>query len=147
MKKKIKLRDMTVEQYERWDFQCVDSPYNKYPFNLVMTCLYDHDCWIYHKDMFSDKFLNHEVEIEVPDILNKEEKEYLSAFIKPFRDKVISISRKIYTIIGSCLNYQITYFINIEVDKEFVIYGFQTQNNMYKHMELDKKYTLEELGL
>lgn len=153
MKKKIKLRDMTVEQwYNNKALLCElfgNGYCNDFIFQSIGGCeaSYNKKLWFNNKDFYSNRFLDLEIEIDIPNILNTEEKEYLSAFIKSFRDKVISISRKIYTITGSCLNYQTTYFIDIEVDKEFVICGFQIQNNMYEHMELDKKYTLEELGL
>lgn len=149
MKRKIKLRDLSKEQWDDYVNKCRNRNCSDCIF-WFGNCFYSNRkmSWINHKDLYSDKLLDQEVEIEVPDnILNKEEKEYLSAFIKSFKDKVISISKKIYTITGSCFNYQTTYFIDIQVDKEFVICGFQTQNNMYEHMELDKKYTLEELGL
>lgn len=153
MKKKIKVRDMTVEQwYNNKASLCklFGSGYcNDFIFQSIGGCeaSYNKKSWFNNKDFYNNKFLDLEIEIDIPNILNKEEKEYLSAFIKSFRDKVISISRKIYTITGSGLIYQTTYFIDIQVDKEFVICGFQIQNNMYEHMELDKEYTLKELGL
>ncbi len=90
MKKKIKLRDMTKEQ---WDanrnslckFKTMQSC-DECIFKWV-NCLKSSykELWIYHKDLYSDKFLDQEVEIEIPDILDKEEKEYLSFVIKPFK--------------------------------------------------------------
>ena len=75
------------------------------------------------------------------EILDKEEKEYLSAVIRPFKNKITYISKKqsqfesgreiivIYTNMrGGCLP------------------SFR-ENTMYKGMELNKNYTLEELGL
>lgn len=153
MKKKIKLRDMTVEQWYNNKALLCKLFGNRYCDNFIFqgiesyTASYDKNSGFNNKDFYTNKFLDLEIEIDIPNILNKEEKEYLSAFIKSFRDKVISISKKIYTITGSGLIYQTTYFIDIQVDKEFVICGFQIQNNMYEHMELDKEYTLEELGL
>lgn len=147
MKKKIKLRDMTAEQWDTYRSKCKGDCNNC--VCCFGNCFYSDrkTSWINHKDFYTSKFLDQEIEIDIPDILTKEEKWCLSAFIKSFRDKVISISKKIYTITGSGLIYQTTYFIDIQVDNEFVIYGFQIQNNMYEHMELDKKYTLEDLGL
>ena len=151
MKKKIKLRDLTPEQ---WDIinknEC---------FEIVecKNCLFDHvycgdsddaDAWINHKDLYSNKFLDQEVEIEVPDILIKEEKEYLRAVISPFRYKVLSIKKLIYF---GC--YHKGYFINIKVDNKFDLFGVQNvqlpyfQDDMYEKMEIDKEYTLEDLGL
>lgn len=73
-------------------------------------------------------------------ILDKQEKEYLSAVIKPWRDKVISITKR---------DYDIFEFIQIEVDGEE--YGVDLPNfeegTMYKGMELCREYSLEELGI
>lgn len=152
MKKKIKLRDMTPEQYQDYlNNRCAGGD-NCSNCVLAMVNCQDPECncsWINNKDFYSKKFLDQEVEIEMPDILTKEEKEYLSAVIRPFKDKVFSIKKLI--CFGS--NSYKTYFINIQVNNEFAILGFQTielpyfQDNMYEKMEIDKQYTLEELGL
>lgn len=74
-------------------------------------------------------------------ILDKEEKEYLEAVIRPFRDKVVSIS-KYNNLIGK------KEFITIAFqENEFVNFPFFKTNTMYKGMELNKEYTLDELGL
>lgn len=73
-------------------------------------------------------------------ILDEKEKEYLSAVIRPWRDKVISIAK---------CEYDIFEFIQIKIDGEE--YGLYLPNfeegTMYKGMELDREYTLEELGI
>lgn len=70
-------------------------------------------------------------------ILGKEEKEYLSAVIKPFRNRVSSISK------DGPLEY-----ITISLDDDdFAILPNFKEDTMYKGMTLGKKYTLEELGL
>ena len=70
-------------------------------------------------------------------ILDKEEKEYLSAVIKPFRDRVSSISK------DGPLEY-----IDISLDDDdFAILPNFEEGTMYKGMKLGKKYTLEELEL
>ena len=99
------------------------------------------------------------VEIEVPDILTKEEKEYLANVIKPFKDKVTSISKKqVANLINLGLGgavCRLGYYINIQVKDDFFASGFHQnielvrfeENTMYQGMEIDKQYTLEELGL
>ena len=78
------------------------------------------------------------IKVEQP-ILDEKEKEYLSAVIKPFRDKVISISKK-------SANYG--EFIDILIDEAEDIYlPYFKPNSMYKGMKLYKDYTLKELGL
>lgn len=73
-------------------------------------------------------------------ILDDKEKEYLSAVIKPF--KIEGIAKK---------QNDIDEYICIYVIKEYytdvVILPYFKKGTMYKGMELDKEYTLEELGL
>lgn len=74
------------------------------------------------------------------EILDEVEKEYLSSVIKPFRNRVKYIKKRI-----------------IPFSKEYLIISLATlediclpcfdKGTMYKGMEQDKKYTLEELGL
>lgn len=85
--------------------------------------------------------------IKIPKpILDKKEKEYLSAVIKPFRDKVISIANFYEESIDNN-------FIEIEVkqnycnENQYVSFPYFKKGTMYKGMEEYKKYTLEELGL
>ena len=72
MKRKIKLRDMTKEDYEKWvdktcgGMSCEDCVFNK------AQCVKPSNgtSWVNNKDFYSDKFLDQEVEIETPDILD-----------------------------------------------------------------------------
>ena len=74
-------------------------------------------------------------------ILDDAEKEYLSAVIKPFRKK-ISCIRKTKDP-RKCENY-----IKIECcDGDLMHFPNLSNDAMYKGMKLDRKYTLEELGL
>lgn len=72
------------------------------------------------------------------EILDDIEKEYLRAVIKPFRDKVKYI-KKNHSNIGE--------YITICAIGEFVNFPYFKKGKMYKGMEVDKKYSLEELGL
>lgn len=81
--------------------------------------------------------------VKIPkQILDEKEKEYLSAVIKPFRDSVVAIIKSQYDDYYE--------FIQIEVNQEMYEYvnlpNFK-KGVMYKGMEIDKGYTLEELGL
>ena len=70
-------------------------------------------------------------------ILDDVEKEYLSSVIKPFRDRVSSISK------DGPLEY-----ITISLDgDDFAILPNFEEGTMYKGMETNRRYTLEELGL
>ena len=77
-------------------------------------------------------------------ILNEKEKEYLSAVIKPFRDKVISIRCNSTADNYNCI------VITIKQDgfsKEFINLPYFKKGSMYNGMQYVKDYTLEELGL
>lgn len=87
------------------------------------------------------KFLSWLEEEYVPDILTDKEKDYLSAIIKPWKNKIKFIEkfedtydkeRILIWIIGDCRNIYLPQF---------------EKGKMYKGMELDKNYTLEDLGL
>ncbi len=74
-------------------------------------------------------------------ILDEVEKKYLSDLIRPFRDKVRYIR---------LINYvnTIKQFISIEIKGDSSIYfPLFKKGTMYKGMEVDKNYSLEDLGL
>lgn len=74
-------------------------------------------------------------------LLDKEEKEYLESLLKPFKNKITNISKEKYTD-G---NYYI--YVNIGYADTLVFPNFPRNSKMYVGMELNKKYTLKELGL
>lgn len=74
-------------------------------------------------------------------LLDKVEKEYLEAVLKPFKNKITNISKEKYTD-G---NYYI--YVNIGYVDALVFPNFPQNSKMYAGMELNKKYTLKELGL
>ena len=74
-------------------------------------------------------------------ILDDVEREYLSAVIKPFRKKILCIRKSKDPRKGK--NY-----IKIEFcDGDRMFFPNLSNDEMYKGMELDRNYTLEELGL
>ena len=82
-------------------------------------------------------------------VLDEEEKKYLSAVIKPFRDQVIYI-KKIDMYLGR--NKYDEYILGELSNKDDVVVDtfalpYFPKGSMYKGMETNKKYTLEELGL
>ncbi len=85
--------------------------------------------------------LNDKVEI-IEEILDAKEKEYLSNVIRPFR---VDYIKKRKTAIGQeCIEIR-TYDVN---DFHYTItFPNFKENTMYKNMEADKGYSLEELGL
>lgn len=146
MKREIKLRDMTKEQWDSYKrnvcmWLCIDCPI-KAGKCFVSTNEYS---WFNNKDMYSNKFLDQKVEIEIPDILDEAEKRYLRAVIRPFRNKIIYIKKV------KCANNN--YFISIKISSEIsssrdekILFPW-FQNEMYVGMKDDKEYTLEELDL
>lgn len=150
------MRDVTPEEYEKYKQKlCTrgDSEYCKECMFRNVRCRIPSlspTSWILHKDLYSDKFLDQEIEVEVPEskILTKEEKEYLKAVIKPFRERIKFIKKSFFTCGYS--------YIYIEIDAQGMIPGFDFDSiylpvledtKMYKGMELEKKYTLKELEL
>ena len=111
-------------------------------------CYYDYRAqnWFYSTNSFERLVLGYDEIIKLPKpILDDIEKEYLSAVIKPFRDKVFTVSKQIY---GDAHYIQIrmsTLYRNT-VYEFFNLPSFKPET-MYKGMELNKEYTLEELGL
>ena len=96
--------------------------------------------------MFSDKFLNQEIEIEGPDILDEQEKKYLRAVIKPFRDRVISISKYFY-VFDNAYAIDIYVMSSVGIFEKEIIRLPLFRNEMYKGMAKNKVYTLEDLDL
>ena len=67
-KKKVKLRDLTADQYRKWKnknctkYDCSkDCPFQK--VKCYCSCKIN-DVWYLNKDLYSDKFLNQEIEVE-----------------------------------------------------------------------------------
>ena len=149
MKRKIKLRDLTKEQWDKHIVSLCKLNKGKNCDNCIFQWVCCEDSilrasWINHKEMYNDKFLDQEVEIDIPDILDEEEKRYLSAVIKPFRYRVVSIAK---------IGYNDRYFISIRIQSKFTLSKMEHTDlpifntDMYKGMENNKDYTLEELGL
>lgn len=102
------------------------------------------------KETFNEKAIARIVKIERPvqykiiyeapkQILDKEEKEYLEAVIRPFRNKVETIGKH-------PLGIEANIWITVRNDDPIVLPLFP-RYTMYKGMEPCKEYTLKELGL
>ena len=75
-------------------------------------------------------------------ILDDVEKEYLQAVIKPFRNKIKYIAK------FKCAYSENKRYIHIGFDKDdSLTFPYFKADSMYKGMELNKAYTLKELGL
>lgn len=104
--------------------------------------LIENECDIYNRLYFLDKL---EYEKYNP-ILNDGERAYLKSVIMPFKNRVIEIAK--IRLISRIWDY-----ISIKVkslrgnDVEFIELPIFKVNSMYKGMEENKAYTLEELDL
>lgn len=64
-KKKIKLKDLTFEQYKKWgEKNCHSSNCKECIFHTVSCGKWRDNCWIKNKDLYNEKFLNQEIELE-----------------------------------------------------------------------------------
>lgn len=77
------------------------------------------------------------------EILDEAEKRYLSNVIRPFRDKVEYICKYHHTSVTN-KEFICICFLN---SNGLMLLPYFKEHSMYKGMELDKNYTLEELGL
>lgn len=63
--RKVKLRYLTPEQYKKWDVKnCGRTGCRDCLFRRVECDTCHENVWYLHKDLFSDKFLDQEIEIE-----------------------------------------------------------------------------------
>lgn len=93
---------------------------------------------IFHSIHFDDKEPVRLEDIVHPQILDDAEKRYLSAVIRPFRDKVKYIKK----VDCACEEY-----IHIQLNRDWTILPHFRTGTMYKGMKPDHAYSLEELGL
>ena len=109
-------------------------------------------CWFddfqqWYASYYIDELLTGESKIiKLPKpILDEKEKDYLSAVIKPFRDRVISI-RKYRFNQDEYIGMYIKYYAETDENEMITLPVFK-EGTMYKGMETNRRYTLEELGL
>lgn len=85
--------------------------------------------------------VKYEIVFEREEILDEIEKRYLTEVIRPFRRRIQFIQkRKEITEINP-------YIRIVCEDNDKLVFPYITDNSMYKGMEVNKKYTLKELGL
>ena len=149
MKITKKLRDVTKEEFKKWiENNCKKCETCEDCIFVAVDCFGTSKTnWTMHKEIFNDSFLNQTIEIEMPEILDKKEKEYLSAVIKPFRDKVTNIKKEFWATPKR--KYIVIEYREDKGDRILVSLCFPDLPNdeMYKGMEDNRPYTLEELGL
>ena len=148
---KKKLKDLTFEEFAEWARKnCSNISCSSCIFCNVKCVVGNSKCWVNHKGLYSDKFLDQEIEIET-DILSEKEKEYLKSIIRPFKDRVECIEKKISMNCTGSTFYYITIatksVVNDNIMEITALPYFNLESKMYEGMELNKEYTLKELGL
>lgn len=154
MKQKIKLRDLTKEQFERWMkdncghaeyVDCVDCPF------FFSNCVVDEKkSWVKNKDLYSDKFLDQEIEIEVRDndetLLTTEEKTYLENVLKPYKSRIIYIKKQTIGRNWAEINLKIESIIAERLVDIISLPAFE-KDKYYKNLEVNRPYIIEDLEL
>ena len=107
-------------------------------------------CEVLNDDHAIDEYKLLDWLCEEHQILDKEEKEYLSAVIRPFAYRIVDIM-KIKDWIDEDSNFEVLEIAlklpGENPDMEFVHLPYFDKGTMYKGMELNKEYTLKDLGL
>ena len=80
-------------------------------------------------------------------ILDDIEKEYLSAMIKPFRNRIIYIMKTYEDDQSEFLEIRSKHYDANKIGDELIMLPSFKKGTMYKCMRTDKEYTLKELGL
>ena len=127
-----------VKLYEDFRIKAINEMIFEKKFFLTEYGLFSEDSTVPISTILND-ILNGQYKIvKLPFALTKEEKDYLSEVIKPFRDKIEYIKRLTFDSVDS---------IQMITDKGITAVLFFETDTRYKNMEPDREYTLAELGL
>ena len=132
-----------IEKYENEISKLINRDYKlSCAIATVSGIKHSHKCNIRCIDCQKECFEWLNQEYKEP-ILDDVEREYLSAVIKPFRNKVKNIVK--ISEIGKSKEQYIRIVLG---ELDFMNFpNFNKNTGMYKGMEADKLYSLEELGL
>lgn len=127
-----------VKLYEDFRIKAINEMIFEKKFFLTEYGLFSEDSTVPISTILND-ILNGQYKIvKLPLALTKEEKDYLSEVVKPFRDKIEYIKRLTSDSWDS---------IQMITDKGVTAVLFFETDTRYKNMEPDREYTLAELGL
>ena len=127
-----------VKLYEDFRIKAINDMIFEKKFFLTEYGLFSEDSTVPISTILND-ILNGQYKIvKLPFALTKEEKDYLSEVVKPFRDKIEYIKRLTFDSVDS---------IQMITDKGITAVLFFETDTRYKNMEPDREYTLAELGL
>lgn len=118
---------------------CKNEGYWLWPSNAESEIVSGKSAPLFQNIKWEDEVSTYIEDIVKPQILNEPERQYLSAVIKPFRDRVRSITK------NPKLNGKEEYIV-IDIGFQMFFPDFKS-NAMYKGMDLGKEYKPEELGL
>lgn len=143
-----KYKDEILHEY---DTQCFRVEHNNF-FKILNDIYFEHkfNQPISEETVDVPTLVNWFCEEYKEPILNKKEKEYLSNVIRPFRERIISIAKleDYYDDNSPFESIEIKTNTPIkEYGVDYVSLPYFVKNTMYKEMELNKEYTLKELGL
>lgn len=127
-----------VKLYEDFRIKAINEMIFEKKYFLTYYGLFSEDSTVPISTILND-ILNGQYKIvKLPFALTKEEKDYLSEVIKPFRDKIEYIKRLTFDTYDS---------IQVITEKGLTAVLFFETDTRYKNMEPDREYTLAELGL
>lgn len=103
--------------------------------------------WFYSSKTLDKLLLGYDEIIKLPKpILDEKEKEYLSNVIKPFRNKAIYIIKR-DGVMGEYIAIHLERYTGKNRCADIAVLPEFEKGTMYKCMQSNKEYTLEELGL
>ena len=127
-----------IKLYEDFRIKAINDMIFEKKFFLTEYGLFSEDSTVPISTILNDILNGQYKIIKLPFALTKEEKDYLSEVIKPFRDKIEYIKRITFDSVDS---------IQIITEKGVTAVLFFETDTRYKNMEPDREYTLAELGL
>lgn len=136
-----------IKLYEDFKLKASNEVIFEKKFFLTEDGLFSTDCVVPVSTLLNDILSGEYEVVKLPQpILTEEEKEYLSYVIKPFRNKVNYICKRISS--NGFYGNRYSEYIEIKVnDNHSICFPHFAINSMYKGMILDRVYSLEELGL
>lgn len=136
---KIKLRDMTIEDMKVFDEKvCGKILCSECIFSKV-SCDND-NCWVRHKELYSDEFLNQEIDLCEHYLLTEKDKAFLLDKIREIDYDIIGVVKTRFDMIEIQLRWGHNQIFRIQ-------YPPFKNNYMFRNLEKDKLYSLEDLGL
>lgn len=115
---------------------------NKFTEDGIVSYSKDNQNWIRNYYLLENLLIGYTEIIKKP-ILDDIERRYLSNVIKPFRDRVKDIVKHGY----DCYEYIEIRFYSENIPMGNINLPYYEKSSMYKGMELDKRYSLKDLGL